>query len=66
MFFPCIFQYTGSFTVVGHDQASRTEYVRTQLKQMRVSTVSFVLEEGEGKKNGKDERKEEKKRIIIL
>ncbi|XP_045131141.1 tensin-1-like isoform X4 [Portunus trituberculatus] len=27
--------YTGSFTVVGHDQASRTEYVRTQLKQMR-------------------------------
>ncbi|XP_045131139.1 tensin-1-like isoform X2 [Portunus trituberculatus] len=30
-----IVEYTGSFTVVGHDQASRTEYVRTQLKQMR-------------------------------
>ncbi|XP_071526094.1 uncharacterized protein [Panulirus ornatus] len=27
--------YTGSFTVVGPDQATRAEYVRTQLKQMR-------------------------------
>ncbi|XP_069164840.1 EGFR adapter protein isoform X3 [Procambarus clarkii] len=27
--------YTGSFTVVGSDQSSRAEYVRTQLKQMR-------------------------------
>jgi len=34
-----LFQYMGSFPVAGPDQASRTEYMRTQLQQMRVSAA---------------------------
>ncbi|XP_068219066.1 EGFR adapter protein-like isoform X4 [Palaemon carinicauda] len=35
-----IVEYTGSFTVVGPDQASRTEYVRNKLNQMREGAKS--------------------------
>jgi hypothetical protein len=34
-----LFQYMGSFPVAGPDQASRAEYMRTQIQQMRVSTT---------------------------
>lgn len=32
-----VFQYMGSFSVAGPDQASRAEYMRRQLLEMRVS-----------------------------
>jgi hypothetical protein len=38
-----MFQYMGSFPVAGPDQASRTECMRTQLQQMRVSSVSVSV-----------------------
>jgi hypothetical protein len=33
----------GSFPVAGPDQASRAEYMRTQLEQMRVSSVECTF-----------------------
>jgi len=39
-----LLQYMGSFPVAGPDQASRAEYMRTQIQQMRVSaTWIFIL-----------------------
>jgi hypothetical protein len=37
-----LFQYMGSFPVAGPDQASRAEYMRTQLQQMRVSSLEYT------------------------
>jgi hypothetical protein len=38
-----LFQYMGSFPVAGPDQASRAEYMRTQLQQMRVSPAEYTF-----------------------